>query len=275
MTLAPGRRTKILTYLAVSIFGVAISAVAGAKFASSVPGIVILYLPSVLFATWYAGRAAGLLIIAVSIVAWLWVGVASVSSLVDGIVHFILFMVVVLSISAYRHYYLQEKGRAVTDPLTGILDRRGFRERADEELVRARRYRHPLSVAYIDVDNFKEINETYGHAGGDKVLHTIATSLQKSTREIDAVARLGGDEFGVLFPETGAEVAQAAIRGLMSRVKEDLRSFDKPITISIGSVTFDTPRSVEEMLDAADRVMYQVKHRGKNEALHLSGNKHA
>ncbi len=275
MTLALSRRTKSAMYLATSFLGVAISAIAGAKFASNVPGIVILYLPSVLFAAWYAGRGPGLLIIGVSVVAWLWVGIPNVSTLIDGIVHFTLFTVVVLSISAYRNYYLLEKERAVTDPLTGILDRRGFRERAAEELARARRYKHPLSVAYIDVDNFKEINDMYGHAGGDKVLHTIAASLQHSTREIDAVARLGGDEFGVLFPETGSEVAQAAIRGLISRVNEDLKTFEKRITISIGSVTFETPGSVEEMLDAADRVMYQVKRRGKNEALHFSENKHA
>jgi diguanylate cyclase (GGDEF)-like protein len=263
-----GHRTRFAIYLVVAFLGVAASALVGMRFVSTVPGVIILYLLPVLFATWFAGRTAGLMTIGASVLAWLWIGVDDLGGVVDGIVHFALFAVVVLSISAYRTYYLREKERALTDPLTGLLDRRGFLEYAKKEVARANRYQRPVSVAYIDVDNFKEINEQLGHAGGDTVLRTIAMSLQHSTRKIDVVARLGGDEFSILLPESGAEGAKSAISGLRSRVREDLKVFDRPVTLSIGAITFERPGSVEEMLKRADETMYKVKHGGKDAMLH-------
>lgn len=276
MPLALNYRAKLAIYLGISFLGVALGALAGIPLAHVVPpGAIILYLPSVLFATWYAGRAAGLATIGASMLAWFWVGIdeigdLEVGGLIDASAHFALFAVVVLSISAYRTYYLREKERAISDPLTGTLDRRGFHEYAEKEVVRARRYKHPVSLVYIDVDNFKEINEWFGHAGGDTVLRTIATALQHSTRKIDAVARLGGDEFGILFPETDAEAAKAAVNGLHSRIRENLKRFDRPVTVSIGAVTFARPDSVEAMLQGADKAMYQVKHGGKDDAIHFT-----
>lgn len=275
MPLAPDHRAKLATYLVISFLGVALGALVSIPLVHVMPpGAIILYLPSVLFATWYAGRTAGLATIGASMLAWLGMGVNEMGDLktgglIDAIAHFALFAVVVLSISAYRTHYLREKERAITDPLTGILDRRGFHEYAEKEVVRARRYKHPVSLVYIDVDNFKEINEWFGHTGGDTVLRTIATALQHSTRKIDAVARLGGDEFGILFPETNAEAAKAAISGLRSRVHEDLKCFDRPVTVSIGAVTFERPDSVEAMLQGADKAMYQVKHGGKDDVIHF------
>jgi diguanylate cyclase (GGDEF)-like protein len=136
---------------------------------------------------------------------------------------------------------------------------------ADLELQRARRYRHPLTLLYIDADNFKIVNDQWGHQTGDQVLIRIARILKNHLRGTDITARLGGDEFVVLLPETASEAAQITARKLRTRLLEDLQRAGWPVTFSIGVLTFTTPPyTVDAMVTEADALMYAVKRSGKN-----------
>lgn len=165
----------------------------------------------------------------------------------------------------------REKTLARTDYVTGTVNTRFFHALAQREIDRSARYGYPLTMAYIDVDNFKTINDTLGHLAGDKVLQTVAEGMQQHLRKTDVVARVGGDEFAILLPEVGPEAAQAVISKMRQNVLEDMQSNHWPVTFSIGVVTFTVPpHSAEEMLNKADQLMYAVKSSGKNNIRYLT-----
>jgi diguanylate cyclase (GGDEF)-like protein len=157
---------------------------------------------------------------------------------------------------------------SMQDALTSIFNRRAFDERFSDEVERAHRQNYPLMLAIIDVDNFKQYNDKYGHQEGDKVLINLAHILQECTREsVDMCFRLGGDEFGVLLPQAnanqGTEIVQ---RILLSFVEQNFGI----ITLSIGLVSCQRNENVQRedderaIKERADRAMYDAKHNGKN-----------
>jgi diguanylate cyclase (GGDEF)-like protein len=151
---------------------------------------------------------------------------------------------------------------AATDSLTGCAVRRVFYERLDEEIARSVRHGHPLSLMLIDVDSFKAVNDTYGHLVGDHVLGAIGAALRAHSRSFDLVGRLGGDEFAVLMPDTEASAAAALAERLRLEASAGL---EIPVTLSIGVSDIDrsTP-TTEQMFDAADFALYQVKRAGRD-----------
>jgi diguanylate cyclase (GGDEF)-like protein len=166
--------------------------------------------------------------------------------------------------AAQRDWLLRERAVSRTDSLTGLLNGRGFYEAAAVELARSARYRHPLTLAYVDLDDFKVINDRSGHARGDAVLVAVARALRRACRSTDVVGRLGGDEFVVLFPETGRDAAEAALVKLRTRVQEAGSQDGSPVTASIGSVSFaKPPAEVEVLVHEADTVMYAAKASGR------------
>lgn len=170
-----------------------------------------------------------------------------------------------LLLSALRRALGREKQAARVDPLTGIPNRRAFFELADSEIQRASRYRGRFTVAYLDLDAFKAINDRKGHSAGDRVLLRLAQAVRRGLRANDVVARVGGDEFIVLLPETGAAEADAVLDKLRSRIADAQDPEDGPVTVSMGCVTFETPPgSVDEMLKLVDEVMYSAKAAGAN-----------
>lgn len=184
---------------------------------------------------------------------------------VNAVVMAVAFGAVALLGAAQRTSLHRERALSRTDGLTGILNGRGFYEAAATELARASRYRHPLTLAYVDLDDFKAINDRYGHARGDAVLVAVARSLKRACRASDLVGRMGGDEFVILFPETSREAAEAAIGKLRSRVEELSRQEGWPLSASIGSVTFAIPPAdVETLVHEADTAMYAAKAAGRN-----------
>ncbi|MFH1112374.1 MAG: diguanylate cyclase [Pseudomonadota bacterium] len=187
----------------------------------------------------------------------------------NTLVRLAFFLIVAVSLVRTRLLIESLKESTQTDILTGMANSRGFRERALREMKRAVRYNRPLSVAYVDLDNFKEINDTFGHSSGDELLVNVATVLRSSLRNTDLVARLGGDEFAVLLPETRPKLAQRIIGRLQSSLSKELaKARGGMVTASIGTVTFlSAPKSVDEMIQRADRVMYEAKKGGKNDSL--------
>ena len=172
---------------------------------------------------------------------------------------------VALLAAAQRDWLRRERAISRTDGLTGLLNGRGFYEAAAVELARSTRYRHPLTLAYVDLDDFKAINDRFGHARGDAVLVAVARAMRRACRSTDVVGRVGGDEFVVLFPETGREAAETALVKVRSRVEEAASQHGSRVTVSIGSVSFARPPAdVEALVHEADTVMYAVKAGGKN-----------
>lgn len=149
------------------------------------------------------------------------------------------------------------------DALTGLLNRRAFLEAGEAEAMRAQRYAHPMAVVFLDLDNFKEINDRRGHAAGDAALIAVANALKKTQRVTDTVARLGGDEYAVILPEIDCDAAATAAHKIAAAIVTALTPF-KPVTASLGVAWFATGKDeFAAMLKAADALMYEMKEDGK------------
>ena len=168
----------------------------------------------------------------------------------------------------------REAQSAGTDELTQLANRRTFTAAGNRELARVRRSHRPLAVALIDVDDFKWVNDTFGHAAGDYVLRAVAEMLRTQIRTVDLAARYGGDEFALLLPETdtaGAfEAAERFRIALATRTLGDGRRLPTGVTASIGVATGLEPK-LDELIAAADRALYRAKQAGKNRTADATG----
>ncbi len=175
------------------------------------------------------------------------------------------FLLLSAVLSALRRALQREKAAARVDSLTGIPNRRSFFELAEAEIQRMARYGGRFTVAYMDLDNFKAVNDRDGHETGDRVLVLTAETLRKSLRVNDVVARLGGDEFILLLPETGSCEADAVFRKLRERLAAAMREGNWPVTFSVGAATFEkVPESADQMVRLVDELMYSAKTGGKD-----------
>lgn len=159
-----------------------------------------------------------------------------------------------------------------TDHLTELKTRRFFNHEASKEMRRSKRYKHNAAVLMLDVDNFKSINDTYGHIAGDKVLKAIASKLVTSTRESDLVCRYGGEEFILLFPEIGhknAYIAAEKVRKNISNMTVEIDGVNISPTVSIGVVikTPDMDVTLEQVICMADKALYRAKNSGRNKTV--------
>lgn len=158
----------------------------------------------------------------------------------------------------------------IQDQLTNVLNARAFADRLGEELDRNRRYPRPLALLYMDLDNFKTINDTHGHQTGDAVLRLVADAMRSSVRHSDIVGRLGGDEFAVLMPETDALVADAAAKRLVAGLRNVFKGTPN-VTASIGVVSCTaTDASTDDLLRRADQAMYDAKKMGKDRVVQVA-----
>jgi diguanylate cyclase (GGDEF)-like protein len=165
--------------------------------------------------------------------------------------------------------YKKVEALATMDALTGLGNRRVLDERLRSEIDRARRYKKALGLLMADVDNFKPVNDTYGHGVGDSVLQAVAAVLRQAVREIDVCVRYGGEEFAVILPHAGTEsvlVVAERIRAMVAAVPI-VAAVDpiRTLTISIGVATYPgNGRSAEQLIEAADAALYRAKRKGKN-----------
>jgi diguanylate cyclase (GGDEF)-like protein len=234
------------------------------------------YLVPVFFATWHVGRAAGITMAVAS--AGLSVGGDLLAGesfrlwlepAVMAVLWAAMFVVFVLVLTELKRALDREKRLARIDALTGVANRRHFVELAAAELSRAKRYHRTLTVAYVDLDDFKDVNDRLGHDAGDELLRAVGTTIYGRLRITDLVGRLGGDEFAMCLPETGAEAAGLVLESVREQVLAAVPPACGPVTLSIGAVTFEEPAdSVEELLRRADQVLYAAKRDGKNQLKH-------
>lgn len=154
------------------------------------------------------------------------------------------------------------------DPLTGELNRGHFLVRANEEQERARRYQSPLGILMLDLDNFKEINDQYGHAAGDTVLQTVCERWRAVLRNVDLLGRIGGEEFAILLPDSDWEATQIVAERLRASVADEpIYSMSHEICCTVsGGITMvgAEDQSVQDALRRADDALYRAKHQGRN-----------
>jgi diguanylate cyclase (GGDEF)-like protein/PAS domain S-box-containing protein len=161
---------------------------------------------------------------------------------------------------------------AATDPLTGLSNRRQFLAAADRELARLHRYGRPVAAMMVDIDHFKVVNDTYGHAAGDRALQQVAVACCDILRDSDVIGRLGGEEFGIVLPEASLEGALDVAERLRIRLAaEEIPLPEDPaggtfrLTVSIGvAPCIPTDRAIDMPLNRADRALYRAKERGRN-----------
>ena len=178
----------------------------------------------------------------------------------------IAFELLAILVSHLRTALQKEQFLSQRDPLTGLFNRRMFLEQAGGLLRFSIRYQHPICAVYVDLDNFKQANDSKGHAFGDRVLCEVADILRNNLRDTDIVARMGGDEFALLLPYISEPQTRVVIQKLRERFTEAPLLQMGKVTASIGAVHFaKPPADVEHMLKAADALMYQVKKSGRND----------
>ncbi len=161
---------------------------------------------------------------------------------------------------------------AATDGLTGLINRRQFNQQLDAEMARARRYRKPLSLALFDIDDFKKINDFYGHTTGDRILKELGQLITQNIRESDVAARYGGEEFALILPETGQIDAYELLERLRVMIERTVFCLpDNPITatISVGVAQLDLHDSKGyEIIEKSDAALYEAKKQGKNRVVY-------
>jgi diguanylate cyclase (GGDEF)-like protein len=232
----------------------------------------LFYLFPIVLGTWYVGKWAGVLLSLVSALSWLMADLAMLHAFSSALIPFlnetfrlVVFLIITFILVKLRNAIDTHKTLARTDSLTLVHNRRAFHDLADMELTKARRSKKPLSVLYVDIDNFKQINDDFGHPVGDTLLRSVARTIKSNIRAIDIVARLGGDEFGIVLAETGSGAVALVARKLKEKLLDLMQIYNWPVTFSIGVVTFESPpESVDQLIDVADSQMYFAKTQGKN-----------
>lgn len=170
-----------------------------------------------------------------------------------------------LLLSSLREALERERALARADPLTGAANARAFRESLASEIARARRGGRPLTLAYLDLDRFKEVNDRHGHQAGDELLQGVVSLIREHLRVTDLLARLGGDEFALLLPETGRDGARQPLERLRTALQARMQTRGFPVSVSIGAATFlRPPISPDEAIRKADDLLYAAKRAGKD-----------
>jgi diguanylate cyclase (GGDEF)-like protein len=248
-------------------------AVAGLDYLSGTyVSLSILYCLPVSLAAWRLGRNTGVVLGVLSAITFVILNPREVRADVavfimmwNFLIISCLFGLVAVLVSKITLLLEKERSLARTDFLTGVCNRMAFMNEVDQEILRALRHGQSLSLIYIDLDEFKTINDRLGHREGDRLLQAVGETLLQTVRGIDSIGRLGGDEFVVLLPnadsDAAAIVAPRLRQALLARMRSDLW----PVTFSIGVLTCPVPPgSAEQLIHRADELMYRAKQGGKD-----------
>jgi diguanylate cyclase (GGDEF)-like protein len=234
----------------------------------------LLYLAPVAMVSWYGGKQPGIALAILSCICWLVADIAAghdyqhwTIPIWNALVRLGFFLSNGLLLASMRKNLDLQRQLARTDALTGAYTRRVLEERLDHDSRIARRRRYPITVAILDLDNFKHLNDNHGHPAGDRALREMTRLMQSFTRDVDTVARIGGDEFVLLLPDTDRQYARDVILRLRSGLSQVFATIAPGVTCSIGAVTFmESPPNLREVLRVADALLYDAKQHGKNMA---------
>ena len=230
------------------------------------------YLIPVSFFIWFTTRRLGVLISLLCSLVWFSENITDKAHLFHSHISYlnmsvevVFFFLATLLICVLKDAMGINKELSRQDALTGAINRNAFYKLASREIARLERYKHPFTVAYMDIDNFKVVNYRFGHNTGDQLLCSVADTVRKNLRKLDIISRFGGDEFTILLPETGPEAAQAVLSRIRNVLLNMMESNKWPVTFTFGTVTFlKAPSSVEEMMKKVGGLMYAGKDSGMN-----------
>ena len=231
-----------------------------------------LYLLPIILIAWFEGRAPAAIIAIFSAITW------AISDLASGHIYshmafpiwnaimvLGMFLIVAYSITAIKKLLIKEREHAHTDDLTGVENIRFFYEQARIEISRSASDKQPLTLAYIDIDNLRYVNDTLGHTAGDYLLHEAAQIMRSTLRLTDIISRLGGSKFAILMPETQNENATAIIYKVQKHLLDMAEKNGWPVTFRTGVVTCDSPTyTIDELIKVAEDLMNAAKKTDKN-----------
>jgi len=237
----------------------------------------ILYVIPVVLAAWHDGLGWGVSFALATALLRFGVGIDQMPletplqvRILNEVAYLAVVGVAIAGLSQLRRTQSQLQLLATHDPLTTVLNARAFASQVAQELGRNRRYGRPLALVYLDLDDFKKVNDAHGHATGDAVLRLVADAMRSAVRQADVVGRLGGDEFGVLMPETDGTVAHAVANRLAGGIRTVFRGTPS-VTASIGVVAVSgTEAGSDELLRKADQAMYEAKRAGKDRVVQVT-----
>ena len=235
-------------------------------------GFSFFYLLPICLIAWFEGRWYGLAGSVASAVVWYFADRETGHTYSNRLILYWnagirlgIFLTVSFLLAALRKSLELARQLAQIDSLTGATNGRFSLKKLQAEINRSQRYRRPFTIAYIDLDNFKAVNDERGHSEGDSVLRTVVASVRASMRNTDVVARLGGDEFALLLPETDEAAARKAVLKIQTNLLREMASKGWPVTFSIGTLTCLNARSdTDALIRRVDELMYAVKNAGKN-----------
>lgn len=230
------------------------------------------YLLPITIVAWTAGRQAGLAFSVLCASIWFTSNLLSGQTFSNQFVgvwntllRFGFYAVVTILLAELRHALEEERILASTDPLTGALNKRSFNQIAEKRMIFSEVNRHPYTMVYFDLDNFKSINDRLGHSVGDLALRTVAETIQSQIRNTDFLARLGGDEFAILLTDIDQTHAKPIVERIRMSLLDKMKANDWDVTFSIGALTvLSMPDSTDHLVSLTDALMYAVKTRGKN-----------
>jgi len=239
-------------------------------------GLSLFYLVPVSLAAWVGPRSIGMLAPFVAALAWLLAeqlgGRAYSSEWIvfwNGGIRAGFFLITALLLERLRDAHQRARMLSRTDQLTGLLNGRCFNEALAAEMSRARATARPFTLAYLDLDHFKEVNDRLGHLTGDAVLQEVARALRSAVRSADVVARMGGDEFAILLPGAGAAESIAIMKRMHAIALAAMGRHGWPVDFSAGAVTFTAaPTSVDEAIRLADDLSREIKQAGRGDIGH-------
>jgi diguanylate cyclase (GGDEF)-like protein len=234
--------------------------------------LTIFYLLPIYVVTWFTGLHAGILVALLSAVVWLAADLLAGQAYSHPLTPFWntaaqagIFLIATGLLAELKLKREQHEQATHIDLLTKVANRRHFYQLAAMELARAHRHRQPLTIVYLNVDDFKGINERFGHHIGDLLLSMVASTIQRHLRRTDIVARIGNDEFAILMPETAQPAAEEVTTRLRAVLLDLMRAQRWPVTFSIGVLTFLTPpESVEMMVRSTDALIRSVRAGGRD-----------
>ena len=231
----------------------------------------LFYVIPILIVTWHTGLGLGIVFSLISALVWLLSDVLSGNVTLlsiyawNTLTRLGFFLTIAFLLSRLLTVLENQRVIAHTDYLTGALNSLFFYNVLQMEINRSLRYKNLFTIAYIDLDNIKTVNDEFGHATGDEVLCFVVNQIKNSLRKVDVVARLGSDEFALLMPETNQKSAQVVLSKLQHNILAGMQKNNWPVTLSIGVLTcFDTPPTANEAIKIVDDLMYSVKKSSKN-----------
>ena len=265
----PGKRS-VLFWTITGFIGVIIVGIADFLTGTEL-GFSLFYLIPIALVTWFAGRNLGLVLSVFSSIAWFSSDILSGQTYSQPIFRYwntavrLGFFIVVAFLLPALKALESEKKVARHDVLTGTANRRYFIEVAQVEVDRSQRTGRPFTIVYLDIDDFKSVNDQWGHQAGDQLLCSVVYRAGLTLRKTDFLARLGGDEFIALLPETDLKAAHIVVSKFQHALLDEMRSRNWPVTFSIGAITcLDAHLTTDELFSKVDALMYSVKKNGKN-----------